>query len=208
MISPRRPCARATPGLTIEALSAAPPATRNLRRVNVRLGMRGIVAITSAGVKESASPADDGWCCPAACRPQLGPPPGRGGLVHDGGGRVEHDAVVVARRGQANQLVGHVAQHPKRIALEWIAPAAGPWLVVDKDVAATHRRHRDLGRELALATIGDQAVARRLARRAAVQSVGAKRVAVSAYLEHGLVLREPVGAADRHPAAVPAGPAP
>src|SRR5207245_5440276 len=207
MISPRRPWARATPGLTIELLSAAPPARTNVRRVRVRLGMCGIVATTAAGVKDSASAADDGWRGPAARRPQLGAPPGRRGLVHDGAGRVDHDTVVVARRGQADQLVGHIAQHPKRVALERIAPATGPWLVVDEDVAATHRRHRDLGRELALATVGDQAVARRLARRPTVQAVRTKRVAISAYLEHGLVLREPVGTANGHPAAMSAGPA-
>src|SRR5206468_12566643 len=157
-----------------------------------------IVATTDAGVTASASAADDGRRNPAPRRPELGAPPGRRGLVHGGAGRVDHDTVVVARRGQADQLVGHVAQHPKGIALEWIAPAAGPRLVVDEDVAATHRRHRDLGRELALATISDEPVARRLARRAAVQPIGTKRVTLGAYLEHGLVLREPVGTADRH----------
>src|SRR6267142_6154362 len=130
-----------------------------------------------------ASAADDGWRGPAARHPQLGASPGRCGLVHDGAGRVEYDTVVVARRGQADQLVGHVALHPKRIALERIAPAAGPRLVVDEDVAATHWRHRDLGRELALATTGDQAVARRLARRTTVQAVRTKRMTVGAHLE-------------------------
>src|SRR5206468_4302115 len=55
MISPRRPWARATPVLTIELLSAAPPARRSFRRVSVRLGMCGIVATTTAGVKDGAS---------------------------------------------------------------------------------------------------------------------------------------------------------
>src|SRR5437016_14593868 len=100
MISPRRPWARATPVLTIELLSAAPPARTNVRRVSVRLGMCGIVATTAAGVKYSASAADDGQRNPAPRRPELLAPPGRLSLLHVGAGRVDQDSVVVARRGQ------------------------------------------------------------------------------------------------------------
>src|SRR5262249_59113869 len=76
-----------------------------------------------------ASAADDRRRGPAARGPQLDPPPCRGVLVHSGAGRADHDTIIVTRRGRADQLVDDVAQHPKRIAFERIAPAARPGLV-------------------------------------------------------------------------------
>src|SRR5207245_8820861 len=112
MISPRRPWARATPVLTIELLSAAPPARTNVRRVSVRLGMCGLVATTAAGVKDSASAADDGRRNPAPRRPALGAPPGRRGLAHGGAGPVQHDILLVTRLSEAAPLGALVAPPP------------------------------------------------------------------------------------------------
>src|SRR5215813_15433727 len=78
---------------------------------------------------------------PTAPRAKLGAASGGGRLVDrepDGRRRPrrgvtalrnEHDAVIVARRLDAHQLVAHVAQHASRIAFERVAPTAGPRLL-------------------------------------------------------------------------------
>ena len=73
----------------------------------------------------------------------------RRGLVDASRRGIDHHAVVVARRLQADQLVAHVAQDAGGIALQRIAPAAGARLLVAEDVAAPHG-HRDLGGDVAL----------------------------------------------------------
>src|SRR5262249_8362643 len=129
----------------------------------------------------------------------------RGGLLVDSPGRrIDDDAVVVACGGKTHELVAHIAQHTRGLALERIAPAAGPRHLVAEDVAALDR-HRELRLQQPFSPPRVEEVLGRPARPAAVEPERTERAPVGADLEHALRLQEPVITTQTHAAAEAAG---
>src|SRR5712671_4929264 len=141
------------------------------------------------------------WRRRAPLRPQLRAALRRPGMIDSPRPDVDHRPVVVARGAETHQLVADIAQHPRGIALQRVAPPARPRLLVTEDVAPLHR-HRQLPRELPGARPGVQDVAGRTARLAPVEPVGTDVVPVRPHLQDRFLGKQFVVAADRHAPAV------
>src|SRR5262252_1155303 len=128
----------------------------------------------------------------------------RGGRIDRPRSRVDDDAIIGLRPGGGQELVAHVLQHRRSIALEWITPTAPTGVDVAEYVALVHL-HRYLRRQRPIFAMRVQIVLGGVSGAAAVKAEGLVRLAVRAHREHRLDLVEAVAALEWHATAELAG---
>src|SRR5262249_61823170 len=100
----------------------------------------------------------------------------RGGRIDRPRSRVDDDAIIGLRPGGGQELVAHVLQHRRSIALEWITPTAPTGAHVAEYVALLHL-HRYLRRQRRICTLRVEVVVGVLSGAGGDTAEGAHRIA-------------------------------